>query len=168
MGLAMSRSFGDTIVHGLGVSCEPEVTEHAVDGSDRFLIVATDGIWDVIDTNQAVQIVQAHIARVAGDGAAPGSWDPAEAANVLGDGRAEGGARRRRRAPVARALRPSLSPLARRARATSARSPSFPNPLPTSPAPPPNVRRASSHTLRVAPRSTGGRTSPRWWMTSPR
>jgi serine/threonine protein phosphatase PrpC len=57
MGLAMSRSFGDAIAHGLGVSCEPEITQYNLDLADKFLICATDGVWDVIDNAQAVQIV---------------------------------------------------------------------------------------------------------------
>jgi hypothetical protein len=38
MGLAMSRSFGDAIAHGLGVSCEPEITQYNLDSDDKFLI----------------------------------------------------------------------------------------------------------------------------------
>ena len=58
LGLAMSRSLGDTIVHRSGVSAEPETLEHIVDEYDEFMIIATDGVWDVIDNNQAVQMVQ--------------------------------------------------------------------------------------------------------------
>jgi serine/threonine protein phosphatase PrpC len=39
-------------VHTMGVSAEPEMTEHRVDGNDCFLILATDGIWDVIESAQ--------------------------------------------------------------------------------------------------------------------
>ena len=58
LGLAMSRSLGDSIVHRSGVSAEPETLEHIVDEFDEFMIIATDGVWDVIDNNQAVQMVQ--------------------------------------------------------------------------------------------------------------
>jgi len=44
-------------VHTMGVSAEPEISEHTIDGSDCFLILATDGIWDVIESAQAVQLV---------------------------------------------------------------------------------------------------------------
>ena len=57
LGLAMSRSLGDAIVHRSGVSAEPETLEH-IDEYDEFMIIATDGVWDVIDNNQAVQMVQ--------------------------------------------------------------------------------------------------------------
>ncbi|CAG9316307.1 unnamed protein product [Blepharisma stoltei] len=56
-GLAMSRSIGDTIAHGFGVSSEPEFTRHHLTENDKFLIVASDGIWDVISSEEAVKIV---------------------------------------------------------------------------------------------------------------
>jgi hypothetical protein len=54
---------GDTIVHTMGVSADPEMSEHMCDGNDLFLIIATDGIWDVIESAQAVQLVAQHLAR---------------------------------------------------------------------------------------------------------
>eukprot|EP01041_Mallomonas_annulata_P007072 gene7072-14383_t len=59
LGLAMSRSLGDSVVHRSGVSAEPEIIEHTIDYDlDDFLIIATDGIWDVVDNTQAVQMIQ--------------------------------------------------------------------------------------------------------------
>jgi serine/threonine protein phosphatase PrpC len=75
LGLAMSRSLGDTIVHRSGVSAEPEVMEFVVEDYDEFMIIATDGVWDVVDNNQAVQIVQSFAAK---SGSA--NWSPLEAA----------------------------------------------------------------------------------------
>jgi serine/threonine protein phosphatase PrpC len=63
LGLAMSRSLGDTIVHRSGVSAEPEITTHMVEDYDDFIVIATDGVWDVVDNNQAVQIVQSFAAK---------------------------------------------------------------------------------------------------------
>mmetsp|Transcript_23990 Transcript_23990/g.82944 ORF Transcript_23990/g.82944 Transcript_23990/m.82944 type:complete len:107 (+) Transcript_23990:746-1066(+) len=77
MGLAMSRSFGDSIVHGLGVAADPEVSEHAVQQGDLFLILATDGVWDVLDNAAAVALVHQHLTHSTGD------WNTAEAADVL-------------------------------------------------------------------------------------
>tara|TARA_B100001971_G_C17680165_1_gene281863 strand:- start:41 stop:442 length:402 start_codon:yes stop_codon:yes gene_type:complete len=76
MGLAMSRSLGDSIVHKSGVSAEPEILEHAVEEGDEFAIIATDGIWDVIDNTQAVQLVQNFSSK-------GGNWSTLEAANWL-------------------------------------------------------------------------------------
>jgi len=77
MGLAMSRSLGDSIVHTQGVSADPEITEHMIDGDDVFIMLGSDGIWDVTDLNQAVQIVQSVINKN------PHGWDPKEAAELL-------------------------------------------------------------------------------------
>lgn len=56
LGLAMSRSLGDAVAHKCGVSAEPEVFEHALDPSDEFVVIATDGVFDVLDNQQVVQI----------------------------------------------------------------------------------------------------------------
>jgi len=63
LGLAMSRSLGDAIVHKSGVSAEPETLEHICDEYDDFMVIATDGVWDVVDNNQAVQMVQNFAAK---------------------------------------------------------------------------------------------------------
>lgn len=76
LGLAMSRSLGDTIVHRSGVSAEPEILEHYVEENDEFVIIATDGIWDVVDSNQAVQLIQNFWAKNS-------NWNTAEAASWL-------------------------------------------------------------------------------------
>lgn len=57
LGLAMSRSLGDAIAHKFGVSAEPEVLQHTVASSDEFLILATDGVWDVLSNEEACLIV---------------------------------------------------------------------------------------------------------------
>ena len=56
LGLAMSRSLGDAVAHKCGVSAEPEIFEHALDPSDEFVVIATDGVFDVLDNQQVVQI----------------------------------------------------------------------------------------------------------------
>merc|ERR1711998_408310 len=72
----MSRSLGDTIVHRSGASAEPETLEHIVDEYDEFMIIATDGVWDVIDNNQAVQMVQNYSSK------SP-KWSPLDASNTI-------------------------------------------------------------------------------------
>ena len=83
MGLAMSRSLGDAIVHTVGVSAEPEMTEHDIIEEDEFLILGTDGVWDVIDNNQAVELVKNYITRDGGRGGANSNWNPEEAAGII-------------------------------------------------------------------------------------
>lgn len=76
LGLAMSRSLGDAIVHKSGVSAEPERLDHMVDDFDEFFILATDGVWDVVDNNHAVQMVHNFVMRSA-------NWSPLEASNCI-------------------------------------------------------------------------------------
>lgn len=57
-GLAMSRSFGDQIAHQLGVICEPEMVEYELNEEDKFLILASDGIWQFISSQECVDIVK--------------------------------------------------------------------------------------------------------------
>lgn len=74
---------GDAIVHTMGVSAEPEVTAHTLDTNDVFVIIATDGIWDVIDSAQAIQIVAGHFARATAQEGLSAAWDVCDAATVL-------------------------------------------------------------------------------------
>ena len=58
VGLAMARSIGDHAVKGVGVIAEPVVLSHRIDPSvDEFVIMATDGVWEFIDSDVAVGIV---------------------------------------------------------------------------------------------------------------
>lgn len=56
-GLAMSRSLGDVLAKKAGVVAEPEVTQFIFDPEQakhilpRFLVLASDGVWDVM-TNE--------------------------------------------------------------------------------------------------------------------
>lgn len=56
-GLAMSRSLGDFIASELGVTAEPEVTRLNLGREDKFIILASDGVWEFI-TSQAVSLTQ--------------------------------------------------------------------------------------------------------------
>ncbi|CAN1197964.1 Probable protein phosphatase 2C 34 [Linum perenne] len=56
-GLAMSRAFGDHCVKDFGLISEPEVTQRNISSKDKFVILATDGVWDVVSNQEAVEIV---------------------------------------------------------------------------------------------------------------
>lgn len=56
-GLAISRAFGDHYIKGFGLISEPEITERKISPTDQFAILATDGVWDVISNQEAVNIV---------------------------------------------------------------------------------------------------------------
>ncbi|CAA0817532.1 Probable protein phosphatase 2C 73 [Striga hermonthica] len=56
-GLAVSRAFGDYFIKGFGLISEPEITQRYITSRDQFVILATDGVWDVIPNQEAVEIV---------------------------------------------------------------------------------------------------------------
>jgi serine/threonine protein phosphatase PrpC len=66
-GIAMSRTLGDGCAHQLGVISDPEVTRHQLTPEDRFMLIATDGLWDSLDNEKAVYICQkfVHMPEVA-------------------------------------------------------------------------------------------------------
>ena len=45
IGLAMSRSLGDSCLDDIGVQPVPEVTVRALKPKDRFMVIASDGVW---------------------------------------------------------------------------------------------------------------------------
>lgn len=56
-GLAMSRSFGDKIAASVGVSAEPEITEMELTSSDKILVLGSDGVWEFLSNQDAIDIV---------------------------------------------------------------------------------------------------------------
>jgi serine/threonine protein phosphatase PrpC len=56
-GLAMSRAFGDLVASMAGVISEPDIVIHSLEPTDKFLVVATDGIWEFIESAECVKIV---------------------------------------------------------------------------------------------------------------
>lgn len=59
----MTRSFGDLIAASVGVIPKPEVWDRELISEDRFMILASDGIWEFISNQEAVELV----ARYSGD-----------------------------------------------------------------------------------------------------
>ena len=55
-GLAMSRSIGDTIAKKFGVTYEPDLFEYKLIPQDKIIIIATDGLWHVINNEEAISI----------------------------------------------------------------------------------------------------------------
>ncbi|XP_065848254.1 probable protein phosphatase 2C 11 [Euphorbia lathyris] len=54
--LAVSRAFGDKLLKPYVVA-EPEIQEEEIDGVD-FIIIASDGLWNVLSNQDAVGVVQ--------------------------------------------------------------------------------------------------------------
>lgn len=56
-GLSMSRSIGDTYAKEFGVIHTPSISVHSVRDEDLYLILATDGVWDIVDDATAMEFV---------------------------------------------------------------------------------------------------------------
>ena len=57
-GLAMSRSFGDRVAHSVGVSEIPEIKEYKFCKEDKFFVVASDGLFEFISSENIVEIIK--------------------------------------------------------------------------------------------------------------
>ena len=55
-GLAMARSIGDHAAATIGVIAEPEITEYDVHPDDFCLIIASDGVWELLTSQQVAEI----------------------------------------------------------------------------------------------------------------
>ena len=53
VGLAMSRSLGDGALKGVGVIAAPEVWHHTISDDDLFVLIASDGIWQLVLSHAA-------------------------------------------------------------------------------------------------------------------
>jgi len=60
----MTRSFGDQVASTVGVMAEPgkinkikfeEIFEHKLSEEDKFLIVASDGVWEFIESDEVTK-----------------------------------------------------------------------------------------------------------------
>lgn len=61
--LAITRSFGDHAMKDF-VTCHPHITTTRLDAQPcPFLIIACDGIWDVISDQEAVDIIYERFAQ---------------------------------------------------------------------------------------------------------
>ena len=56
-GLAMTRSFGDRVAATVGVISEPEIKEWDFDINDKFMLVASDGVWEFISSEECMEII---------------------------------------------------------------------------------------------------------------
>lgn len=55
-GLAITRALGDHAYKSFGVTCSPYVVRHVLRPFDKFLVMASDGVWDVVTDEQAVAL----------------------------------------------------------------------------------------------------------------
>ncbi|CAD8147048.1 unnamed protein product [Paramecium pentaurelia] len=56
-GLAMTRSMGDKIGAQAGVSSIPEVFQFTLSQNDKFLVIASDGVWEYLSNEDVMNII---------------------------------------------------------------------------------------------------------------
>lgn len=78
-GLNMSRCLGDLLGHqDAGCSCVPEVLELSITPEDHMLLLCSDGVWEFIEPQQAVDLVKGYgrdTAMQAADALAQEAWN---------------------------------------------------------------------------------------------
>jgi serine/threonine protein phosphatase PrpC len=57
-GLMVTRSLGDSWFRPVGVIAEPEIGAHAPTADDLAIVLATDGVWDVLDAEDVGTVVR--------------------------------------------------------------------------------------------------------------
>lgn len=57
-GLNMSRSLADTLAHKIGVSSEPEITVTDLDETNKFLVVASDGLLEFMTMEEVMEMLK--------------------------------------------------------------------------------------------------------------
>ncbi|KAL5783373.1 hypothetical protein ACOSP7_008402 [Xanthoceras sorbifolium] len=56
-GLAMSRAFGDFVLKNHGLIAIPDISYRRLTSNDQFILLASDGVMDVLSNNQVTSIV---------------------------------------------------------------------------------------------------------------
>lgn len=60
-GLAMSRSIGDLVLKPFGVTSEPEVNTFDLTSKDRYVMLASDGIWEFMSNDEVIEHIETSI-----------------------------------------------------------------------------------------------------------
>ena len=68
-GIAMSRSIGDFIATTLGVIPVPKFIDEKIDNDTKFIVVASDGVWEFLDNQRVSDIVMPFYKKNDPDGA---------------------------------------------------------------------------------------------------
>ena len=56
-GLSMSRSFGDFLSKEIGVCCEPDIFRYELKEDDKFIVVASDGVWEFMSNELVMNTI---------------------------------------------------------------------------------------------------------------
>jgi serine/threonine protein phosphatase PrpC len=54
--LSVSRAFGDKSAHPF-VICTPDIMTYKLDNTDKFIVLACDGLWDVLSCQEVVNFI---------------------------------------------------------------------------------------------------------------
>ena len=68
-GIAMSRSIGDYIATSLGVIPVPKFIDEKLDSDSKFIVVASDGVWEFLDNQKVADMVMPFYKKDDPDGA---------------------------------------------------------------------------------------------------
>ena len=52
----MTRSFSDMLATSVAVTARPVIEEHEITKDSQFIILGSDGIWESIESQEAVDI----------------------------------------------------------------------------------------------------------------
>ena len=55
-GLAITRALGDHAYKSFGVTGQPYTVRHVLRPFDKFLVIASDGVWDTVNDQQAIEL----------------------------------------------------------------------------------------------------------------
>ncbi|KAG6539204.1 probable protein phosphatase 2C 73 [Zingiber officinale] len=56
-GLAMARAFGDFCLKDFGLISTPQISYRKLTDNDEFVVLASDGVWDVLPNKEVIKIV---------------------------------------------------------------------------------------------------------------
>ena len=56
-GIAMSRSVGDLVAKEIGVTSDPEISVREVSKKDRYIVLASDDLWEYVGNERVKEIV---------------------------------------------------------------------------------------------------------------
>ena len=56
-GLSLSRSIGDLCAATIGVTCEPEIIDHDMTNEIKYIVLASDGVWEFITNRRIMELV---------------------------------------------------------------------------------------------------------------
>ena len=52
--MAVTRAFGDHFLKNAGLICTPHIVRHVLKPTDRYLVIASDGVWDELSDQDAI------------------------------------------------------------------------------------------------------------------